>query len=106
MTEELPSRVPTVTFAPDDGEPATTIVKSVARVKNVDHTDLKPLHDVIDVQTLTGLLADGRGKSPQDSANPDSADVQVRFRYEGCRVTVRPGRIRVEPADSTTGSTT
>jgi HSP20 family molecular chaperone IbpA len=59
--------------------PSETIVRRIANREGVDPTELEPLYDVIDLETLDRLTG--------ETAGTDS-DVQIGFTYRGYEVTV------------------
>ncbi|MFC4543882.1 HalOD1 output domain-containing protein [Halosolutus amylolyticus] len=64
-------------------EPAShAVIRVVAAYTNRPPIDLKPLHDVIDVDALDALVS-------------HAGDCVVRFRYEGLRVVVTGDGIAV-----------
>lgn len=85
----------TFQYAADNGDqPLIAVVESVAWVKGVEPLDLEPLHHAIDVDTLNDLVGGGRPEfTRRDSRD---ANLEVRFRYEGCLVTVSADEITVE----------
>lgn len=70
-------------------DPCVAIVEAVAVATSREPLDLEPLYGVVDTDALTALL---RSPFPDSGAN-----VQVSFRYEGCRVGVSgTGDIEIE----------
>ncbi|WP_436923971.1 HalOD1 output domain-containing protein [Halosimplex amylolyticum] len=76
----------TVTNAYGDDPPSVAIVRAVAAATDQTVTDLRPLFHVVDSDSLDRLF-DGEG------------DPSVRFRYEGCDVTVNSTYVLVRAAD-------
>ncbi|MFC6976847.1 HalOD1 output domain-containing protein [Halomicroarcula sp. GCM10025709] len=76
-----------VTYHPDsdtyrasfsDGEPATTaVVRTLARVRHCDVTDISPLYESVDTDALDRLIS-----------TADEAAVRVEFLIDGFEVTV------------------
>lgn len=73
----------------EGSDPCLAIVEAVAVATSREPLDLEPLYDEVDTDALTTLL---RSPIPDSGAN-----VQVSFRYEGCRVVVSgTGAIEIE----------
>lgn len=79
---------------PSDQAPSWSVIETVADVTETDPTDLQPLHEVVDPEALDNLFH-------SDLYDSSAAQVGlVRFRYEGCIVTVHAdGRIVVSVLD-------
>lgn len=80
---------------PSDQDPSWSVIETVADVTETKPTELQPLHEVVDPEALDNLFHnDLYDSSPASRAF-------VRFRYEGCIVTVHAdGRIVVSVLDS------
>lgn len=92
------SRGNTFTYLPEEAdEPVITIVKAVALVRGVRDHDLEPLQPTIDVDTLNELFGVQRGEFYRRATDSDTSEIELSFRYEGCKVTVEQGRVRVDP---------
>ena len=66
---------------PDDGRPVSErVVAAVGRERDADPTDLDPLYDAVDPESLNGLIeaAQRNGRSA----------VEITFEYYGHTVTV------------------
>lgn len=83
-------------YSPDDtDQPVVGIVKAVSWVTGIDPDDLEPLYSVIDVEPLRNLFAPPDGDFYRNNSNQAPADVNVRFRYQDCIVTVTADTIQV-----------
>ena len=85
-------------FDVDAVAPSHAVVCVVATMVDVDPTDLPPLYDAIDPDSLDRLTA---GTAASANAGPDVAvaAVQVEFEYAGYSVRVgSTGSIEVRPA--------
>jgi hypothetical protein len=72
------------------------VVRAVARSRDVDVTDLPPLHDVVDTEALDALFG------PRASGETPSEGVTVRFRYAGHEVVLRSeSGVEVRRAEAT-----
>lgn len=86
-------------FDPDDGlyhascdwqavrGPGMVVVEAVARVLHADPLDLRPLQEVVDVDSVESMLT-----------SPHTGRVTVEFEYAGTIVRLsRDGRIAIDP---------
>lgn len=72
--------------------PSTDIVRIVAILKNVNPTDLDPIHTAIDPNELDPLLNSARN-------NPERSSVTLSFNYAGCHITADESGVGVEVLD-------
>lgn len=75
--------------------PSQAIIDAVATVTGSDPLQLRPLYEVVDLDSLGRLFQPGR------SGDAHQANRSVRFQYEGCEVTVdAAGQTRVRATDA------
>lgn len=85
------SDIPHIYFPGEYDEPSLTVLESVAWAKGVQPDQLTPLQQVIDTDALNELF-DGTNDEP---ASPHR-DLELSFRYAGCRVVVEEGEVWVD----------
>lgn len=90
--EEDGTTVYEVSYDPENDNVVTQVVMAVAAIRDVDVGELYPLHAVVDPQGLRTLF-------DPSGVGHHMSEGSVTFPYEGFEVTVRYGRIRLEPAD-------
>lgn len=79
------------------GQPTRAIFQAVAQVKGTKATELDPIENVIDSDSLEEIMGN---ENPDDfyrssgDGKPDT--LRIQFEYEGCIVEVTPGRFTVE----------
>jgi hypothetical protein len=76
--------------------PSTAVVEAVSAATGRDGHDLEPLYETVDpdaFDALVGISTDG-----------EEADIEVRFNYAGCHVTIRgDGEVRSRPSGVSVG---
>lgn len=81
----------------EDNQPVMTVIEAVAWIKGVDALELEPLYDTVNVDDIYGLFSRNHPgvlyRSTTDSA---TANQELSFDYEGCRVTVNPNEVQIE----------
>lgn len=80
----------------ENNQPLLAIVNAVSWFKGVDETDLEPIHNVVNIEQVNELFGGGDGDFHRNTG--DAGPIDLRFRYEGCLVTVRDDEIEIESA--------
>lgn len=91
----------TFSYPPEaDDQPSMAIVEAVSWVKGVPVTELDPLHRTVRTDTLNRFFGESTrtGALYRSSERSSPSERTMTFGYEGLRVTVAPGEIRVERA--------
>lgn len=85
----------------EEGQPVRAIVKAVAWAKGVDVQDLDPLYSTIDVKLLKDFFENEGHDFYRNSSQTDPADLEIRFQYMDCSVSVTTDQVRVECSETT-----
>lgn len=81
-------------------QPSLAIVEAVAWIRDVPVDELEPLQCAVTAEALNRCFGERSRTAPRfrSSARSSPPDLTVSFDYEGLRVTVTPGEIRIEHA--------
>ncbi|WP_232686521.1 HalOD1 output domain-containing protein [Halobacterium zhouii] len=83
----------TATIDLNEGPVSQHVVEKVSEVTDTDPTDLEPLFNTVDPDSLNTLFSDIQSASPRDEGH-------VAFPIAGCQVTIwADGRVEVEEND-------
>lgn len=88
----IPEATPGRQYEWSSPNPSTDIVRIVAILKNINPTDLDPIHTAIDPDELDPLLNSARNKSGR-------SNVTISFKYADCHITADESGVGVEVLD-------